>query len=579
MSIASEITRINTNIANSYTAVDNKNGTLPQTQNSANLATAINSIEVIEQATAEGESLSLANTKAMPYGDYVVKGKSTQEGEPSPINPSEIHSVADDVNLFDVGTISDYRNFYNDGDVANWFSINSNILNVIIQENGATMFYNKKQYKGNENYTIKLKSSMVGNRIFIKLRNANNTDWLTNSDVTISNMTYNSYYNGWFSQSSTSDFTLTVNIPTCLYCCFGFGFGSSNVGTTQTIENIKIQKGTVASPYSPYNQGTVTIKQRGKNLWGSDLKVGGYNIFGTFEPSATVWVINNAPIEVKPNTTYTISQKETPCQYQFTYFQNETYISYLMITIDTTNGYKNFTFTTPANCNKIYIQFRSTIEKINQGTYVMTTSDITKVQLEENSIVTAYEPYQGYDKTIQTEPLRSLPNGVKDTIEDNGIHRRVGRVVLDGSEDENWALSGTNTTGYYRFSSDIINNIVEKPSLNSQVVDILSNNYMKKSADNTYSLQTGICIATNGAIIIYDDNLKQYTVENFKTWLSTHNTEVLYPLATEEIEPLTQNQATTMLDIIKTGSYEGTTNIFTDEDVKPTMKVGYYKKG
>ena len=44
MSISSEITRINTNIANAYTAVNNKGGTLPQTQNSSNLANAINSI-------------------------------------------------------------------------------------------------------------------------------------------------------------------------------------------------------------------------------------------------------------------------------------------------------------------------------------------------------------------------------------------------------------------------------------------------------------------------------------------------------------------------------------------------------
>ena len=44
MSIASEISRINTNIASAYTAVSNKGGTLPQTQNSANLATAIDSI-------------------------------------------------------------------------------------------------------------------------------------------------------------------------------------------------------------------------------------------------------------------------------------------------------------------------------------------------------------------------------------------------------------------------------------------------------------------------------------------------------------------------------------------------------
>ena len=44
MTIASEITRINTNIANAYTACDNKGATMPVTQNSANLATTINSI-------------------------------------------------------------------------------------------------------------------------------------------------------------------------------------------------------------------------------------------------------------------------------------------------------------------------------------------------------------------------------------------------------------------------------------------------------------------------------------------------------------------------------------------------------
>jgi len=44
MTIASEITRINNNIASAYTAINTKGGTLPATQNSANLATAIASI-------------------------------------------------------------------------------------------------------------------------------------------------------------------------------------------------------------------------------------------------------------------------------------------------------------------------------------------------------------------------------------------------------------------------------------------------------------------------------------------------------------------------------------------------------
>lgn len=44
MSIASEITRINNNIANAYTQCNSKGATMPQTQNSANLSTTIASI-------------------------------------------------------------------------------------------------------------------------------------------------------------------------------------------------------------------------------------------------------------------------------------------------------------------------------------------------------------------------------------------------------------------------------------------------------------------------------------------------------------------------------------------------------
>ena len=80
-------------------------------------------------------------------------------------------------------------------------------------------------------------------------------------------------------------------------------------------------------------------------------------------------------------------------------------------------------------------------------------------------------------------------------------------------------------------------------------------------------------------IHINKSRLSTEDITGFKNWLSNNNIELLYELATEIIEPLTQNQATTMLDIIKTGSYEGTTNIYTDEDVKPTIGVGYYKKG
>lgn len=58
MSISSEITRIKTNIANAYTACEDKGATLPQTQNSANLAATINAIS----SGVEVEALSWVQT-------------------------------------------------------------------------------------------------------------------------------------------------------------------------------------------------------------------------------------------------------------------------------------------------------------------------------------------------------------------------------------------------------------------------------------------------------------------------------------------------------------------------------------
>lgn len=50
MTIASEITRINNNIADAYTACNNKGATIPATQNSANLATTIGTIPTSPQS-------------------------------------------------------------------------------------------------------------------------------------------------------------------------------------------------------------------------------------------------------------------------------------------------------------------------------------------------------------------------------------------------------------------------------------------------------------------------------------------------------------------------------------------------
>lgn len=78
MAISDRLTKLATDITSAYTSIENKGGTIPSDKNTNNLATAINSIEVIEPAIAEGDSLSLINTKAMPVDSIVAKGKTQQ---------------------------------------------------------------------------------------------------------------------------------------------------------------------------------------------------------------------------------------------------------------------------------------------------------------------------------------------------------------------------------------------------------------------------------------------------------------------------------------------------------------------
>ncbi len=53
MSIETELTKLQTNLSNSYTQVQNKGGTIPQIQNFDNLSTAISTITSREEVESE----------------------------------------------------------------------------------------------------------------------------------------------------------------------------------------------------------------------------------------------------------------------------------------------------------------------------------------------------------------------------------------------------------------------------------------------------------------------------------------------------------------------------------------------
>ena len=176
------------------------------------------------------------------------------------------------------------------------------------------------------------------------------------------------------------------------------------------------------------------------------------------------------------------------------------------------------------------------------------------LQLEENPEATKYEEYFHNSYTLPLSALlRSLTNGVKDTLEADGIHRRVGKFLLDGSED--WRIR----TDYSYENYTVFRN----GSYNGATYKLITNGYGLSNYFNIMQSQVEEnhirFINTNayGTQITISNDIAS-TVEEFKTWLSTHNTEVLYELAEEVVEPFTDEQ----LEVINSIETQKGTNIF-----------------
>lgn len=144
-----------------------------------------------------------------------------------------------------------------------------------------------------------------------------------------------------------------------------------------------------------------------------------------------------------------------------------------------------------------------------------------------------WEEYHHESVTIN-QPLRSLPNGVCDTYENGKITRRVGVVVFDGSEDENWNRDYTSDENKRRMVTSAISGLVKKTE-NNQIAGLYCTHYERARADDTYSLVERVSIDDLGRFHVYDETYND-VVGDWTAWLAEHPMTVLYELATPVIE-------------------------------------------
>lgn len=473
-------------------------------------------LNALPTGQAEGETIDITDSAEMRFSEFEIRGNSIQDGEPTPDTPVEVESCGDNENLFDKN------------DVTNGMYINRN-SGVISTGSDATNYSTSGFCKVKPNTQCYLGILYSSNNYGVVYYDKNKQ-----------------YLSG---ERLANTFTTPDN---CEYIRFSWLTNNYN------IDEIKLEKGTKETPYSPYGQGCINEVVCNKNLFDEEIESGNINSSGVNYDDSTMIRSKNY-IKVKPNENIIISNNGIALQVNIVEYDNHfTFIS---------KKYVNATYLTTSNNTK-YIKF------------VTTTIENPKILIEENTVVTQYVSHQSETFSIPTQqPFRKIGDYADTFVKVNGkwVERHyIERYYFTGGED---FISVTNgSTVLLRtatFSSKIYlddNTIVVK----SNIATGYSNANWKNH--RTENIVFG---GTNGYIQFILPNIT--AVEDLKTYLAEQyeaGTPVYidYVLATPKDIECTAEQIA-ILDKIynEAKSYKGVTHIYSTDDVEPNVKVTYKK--
>lgn len=214
-----------------------------------------------------------------------------------------------------------------------------------------------------------------------------------------------------------------------------------------------------------------------------------------------------------------------------------------------------------------------TMSSVGYKYLIVNATDLSNIQIEIGDKATSFE------KHIQSQITANLPEGefigkIDDTykdalsidLQDDGkyhlmLNKMVGKRILNSGDMSSRIVLNTGDIMYRTMKLRYI-------SIN-KVFIILCNRYVgietpaKRKDGNIY------WNSINMTIDVIDNRTSITTIDEFKTWLSTHNIEVYYVLK----EPYKVDLG--IVDMLF--SYDKVTNIFTDSDLLPKINATYYK--
>lgn len=158
------------------------------------------------------------------------------------------------------------------------------------------------------------------------------------------------------------------------------------------------------------------------------------------------------------------------------------------------------------------------------------TLTLENIQLEKGTTATTYTEYFA---PIELCKIDTYQDKIYKEKEKWYLEKKINKIFL--TSNGNLFRTGTSTTGYYRFTMDIGDNIYTTDAP-TDVAPFYCNKFIPGSRGNSYNLIDCVYPSTSSfsykSFGFYCKETKEMTVEQCQTWLSQKDIVVYYPYAT-----------------------------------------------
>lgn len=446
---------------------------------------------------------------------------------PSPDYPSEVESCGDNINLFDKNDIT-----------------NNTSINV---KNGNT-------YTDNNSFSTNfIKINGITELCCNGLSDASKL-WGAIYDENKSYIKGISTTNGIFNETNLSGATYI------------------RLGLLKTyLDTMKLEKGKVATPYTPYGQGCINEVICNRNLFNTDVEQGSVST-DTGEKTSSEYSIRTEFIKVTPNKEYILKYStDLTSDYNTKIVEFDKNKAFLKTTVALPPN-KKLSITTNNQTEYVIIAIYSGT-KLSPLTY---TNYFKNIEFKQND-GSEYIEHKKQTYTIPTQQPFRARGDIRDTFikKNNKWYERhyINRLILNGTES--WDIIGTNTTGKYRFQTKVSPNEIVNNQDGDTYMQGFCNRLIMGTPNTTYLCQTGIT-TLSGYLIIYNEKATD-TIDNFKAWLSSNNLTVDYLLKTPLDIECTEEQSKILDELNNARTYKNVTNIYSTDEISPILSLDYAK--